>query len=304
VRLRYIDDRVRIDVPSGQRATLVVESGVGRWLRVRAGTETLGWARQAPHWAGLAWLARTALEPPRVVPPIRAREVGETSWPAYFARALGASSRSPLTAGTFELAPLHRLAPPHDGRDELTPGAGLGPFRATGMLAAIHLPATRLAWGHFTARTVLALRPPSPEDAARVKSWRKHARAGALPPALLWWVSALDAYLVIDGHDRLRAAELEQVLPSAVALYAVQETMPPPEVTAAAGERYRRAMESPERLADATARRASQQLIDAHAPWRHHLSTARFVPGLGEQFRREHPQLDALPADVAALFSE
>ncbi|MEV0901709.1 ParB/Srx family N-terminal domain-containing protein [Actinoplanes sp. NPDC049802] len=56
---------------------------------------------------------------------------------------------------------------------------------------------------------VVPLRPlPSPDD-GRVKSYRKLARAGVLPPLLLWWASNLDGYLLVDGHSRLAAARAE-----------------------------------------------------------------------------------------------
>uniref|UniRef100_A0A7S3DUN3 Uncharacterized protein n=1 Tax=Entomoneis paludosa TaxID=265537 RepID=A0A7S3DUN3_9STRA len=35
-----------------------------------------------------------------------------------------------------------------------------------------------------------------------------------LPPLLLYWFSGLDAYLILDGHDRLLAACLEPSVPN------------------------------------------------------------------------------------------
>jgi hypothetical protein len=58
---------------------------------------------------------------------------------------------------------------------------------------------------------VFALRNPSRDDAGRVKAWRKIAREGVLPPLLLFFVSGMDSWLLLDGHDRLRAALLEGV---------------------------------------------------------------------------------------------
>lgn len=64
--------------------------------------------------------------------------------------------------------------------------------------------------------------PPSP-DASRVKLWRKHARAGRLPPVLLFYVSGLTMFAVLDGHDRLAAAIAEGVPVPLLVLWHVRE---------------------------------------------------------------------------------
>ena len=44
-----------------------------------------------------------------------------------------------------------------------------------------------------------------------MKSWRKRAREGTLPPVLVHAVSALDMFVLLDGHDRFAAAVAEEV---------------------------------------------------------------------------------------------
>ena len=65
---------------------------------------------------------------------------------------------------------------------------------------------------------VVPLRPLSAPDAPRVKAYRKHARDGTLAPVLLWWVSFLDGWLILDGHDRAVAAGAEGMNPPCVVL--------------------------------------------------------------------------------------
>jgi hypothetical protein len=65
---------------------------------------------------------------------------------------------------------------------------------------------------------VLPLRPLSAPDAPRVKAYRRHARDGTLAPVLLWWVSFLDGWLILDGHDRAVAALAEGREPACVVL--------------------------------------------------------------------------------------
>lgn len=65
---------------------------------------------------------------------------------------------------------------------------------------------------------VLPLRPLSAPEAPRVKAYRRHAREGTLAPVLLWWVSFLDGWLLLDGHDRAAAALAEGERPACVEL--------------------------------------------------------------------------------------
>lgn len=74
---------------------------------------------------------------------------------------------------------------------------------------------------------VLPLRAPSSGEDGRVKSWRKRARDGSLPPALLLYVDLLGKWLVLDGHDRIHAALLEGTAPPLLGLWPVHEKVKP-----------------------------------------------------------------------------
>ncbi|MBX3249991.1 MAG: hypothetical protein KF901_22630 [Myxococcales bacterium] len=54
-----------------------------------------------------------------------------------------------------------------------------------------------------------------------MRSWRKHAREGTLPPVLLTYVTGWCTHLLLDGHDRLVAALAEGVLPRVAMLACV-----------------------------------------------------------------------------------
>ncbi|QSQ27119.1 hypothetical protein JY651_20355 [Pyxidicoccus parkwayensis] len=74
---------------------------------------------------------------------------------------------------------------------------------------------------------VLPLREPSDAEHGRIKSWRKRARDGTLPPAVLLHVDILSKWLVLDGHDRIQAALLEGVEPPLLGLWPFVETRRP-----------------------------------------------------------------------------
>ncbi|GHB07414.1 hypothetical protein GCM10010330_71950 [Streptomyces tendae] len=108
--------------------------------------------------------------------------------------------------------------PLHDGRWSLTARASFAPgiwtedFVRDWPDAILEL----LCGGGWHG--VLPLRPLSPPDAPRVKAYRKHARDGTVAPVLLWWVSFLDGWLILDGHDRAVAALAEGTEPPCVVL--------------------------------------------------------------------------------------
>jgi hypothetical protein len=72
---------------------------------------------------------------------------------------------------------------------------------------------------HNGSWEILPLRAMPGADDPRVKAYRKQAREGILPPVLLWWVSGIDSYLILDGHARLAAAVAESVEPAVLELY-------------------------------------------------------------------------------------
>jgi len=63
---------------------------------------------------------------------------------------------------------------------------------------------------------------PDPES-GRVKWWRKKVKAGRLPPILVWYLNCLDAYIIIDGHDRLLASVMEDTPPEFIVAYSAEE---------------------------------------------------------------------------------
>ncbi|MGW2557468.1 hypothetical protein [Streptomyces sp. NPDC001635] len=151
------------------------------------------------------------------IPPLRA-DVGRAlagspeRWAYRYAQYLTDSPGSPLHEGRWLLScesPLRRRR--HAG----TPHAEY--WRS--MLVDGH-PEGYIDWFvHSHSCEVLPLRPmPGPCD-SRVKSYRKQAREGILPPVLLWWVSGLDCHLILDGHARLAAAIAESVEPPLLQLH-------------------------------------------------------------------------------------
>lgn len=306
--LSFVDDDVRVDVAHDplSQPRLRIGSARGGWIRLSFDGRTLAYARHELHWQGLAWLRMADGAVLQLLPPITsalARATPPSRWAAHFARALFLDAASPvLPAGAYALAAID--ASNASGLREVERPYG-PPFRMLGA-RELHLQPRAVclswSWRPWTQANVLALRDAAPSSAARVKAWRKHARDGTLPPALLAWISALDAYVVLDGHDRLHAAALEGVAPRAISLHAVRAHELGDEVRRAAEARYLRAFEREQALSAPTRRTLNEALVRASAPWIGSTSTGRSEPDLAARFATETRGL-ALPDEVARVFA-
>lgn len=198
-----------------ERPALVVELTTGLRIRVRLGEHPLLHARVHPAYDGV-WLLRSPAAFTAIFPPFQEAELRQipdaprsAAWFLRWARRFAElcdQHAGPLHSGDWLIepdVPLTKLADP--SRTLLRPGALL----------------YERWWG---GATLLTLRDPSPASAARVKALRKQARAGTLPPLLALYVSGLAIYVLLDGHDRLQAAELEGQTPTLLALVPIRKT--------------------------------------------------------------------------------
>ncbi|WP_069467163.1 hypothetical protein, partial [Actinacidiphila rubida] len=140
------------------------------------------------------------------LPPVSAAAMRtRPDWPHRYARQLEETTLGPLHRGRWRLGPVTTFAP----------GIWSTDLVRTWPDATLDL----LCGGGWHG--VLPLRPLPVPDAPRVKAFRKHAREGTLAPVLVWWVSFLDGWIVLDGHDRAAAALAEGLQPPCVALVRV-----------------------------------------------------------------------------------
>ncbi|MGW7258906.1 hypothetical protein [Streptomyces sp. NPDC054834] len=112
--------------------------------------------------------------------------------------------------------------PLHDARWKLAERQVFPPYVWTGDFMRAW-PDRCLDWCAGGWEGVVPLRPLSPPDAPRVKAHRKYARDGTLAPVLLWWVTALAGWLLLDCHDRAVAALAEGTDPKCVVLNRVMD---------------------------------------------------------------------------------
>lgn len=174
-------------------------------LRVSVHDMPVMWTRVDRDYYGYELLRVAVQKSWEIVPPIPfwiADEIAKSDrgsamrrWARFFAQSLSTSPHSPLDRGDWYLSPSMR-------------------WHEEGMLCRRNIEGVL---AHGTCEYIdwdrevhpLPLRNMSPSTSGRVKAWCKLARRDELPPILLYWISGLAAYVVLDGHDRLLAAHIE-----------------------------------------------------------------------------------------------
>ncbi|MET7834820.1 hypothetical protein ABZS44_18585 [Micromonospora sediminicola] len=210
---------VSLTATTPARPGLRVEAAGGGRLLIRQAERIVLLARQGARHHGVRYARTGDYRSP--LPPITAaaaRRVRETSpdaaaramrWTHRFADWLGAAEQDgPLHRGRWTLAagmPDWSVATHWDRLTRVDPDRG------------------HVTWFGYgdpddDLRDVLPLRRLAPAGHGRVRAWRRQARAGVLPPVLLWWVSGLQTLVLLDGHDRAVAALTEGGPPDVVVL--------------------------------------------------------------------------------------
>ena len=242
-----------LDVPRegawAQRPSLHFEAVPGYRLRVSSGGHPLLWVRIDEYWDRCGFL-RGPAEMPWRLPALLAPEVREVThapgspdwWEAWMwrlGRALARPEHPLLYAGRWCLRPVQAIRALQAERYPISTmewsfsQLPFAPHSLEGVTRSerfwvedwdVYGPPSETS---MQQGALVPLRAPSSEADGRVKSWRKRARDGTLPPALLLYVDLLGKWLVLDGHDRIHAALLEGVAPPLLGLWPVHEHVLP-----------------------------------------------------------------------------
>ncbi len=262
-------------------------------IRCCAGGATKLWARLERYQQGVTVFSAVGSESPGVLPPwpfADVREAGGGSDEAWLRRitdALLEAPRSPLSRGSFGIARTrwdgHQYVPNRDCHVAYVRGLDDPAFYPR--LGEPH----RISWSTPFDGTVHPLRQRPDDEEGRLKAWRKAAREGWLPPLVLFRVSGLNAWLLIDGHLRLRAAQLEQVRPRVVLVWRlIEEVYFNDGWTATVLRRYEHAGKRWSEIRPDLRIDLNQQLVDCFIAMNHRPRSAAIVrPGLRELFEQE-----------------
>lgn len=80
------------------------------------------------------------------------------------------------------------------------------------------------SWGVGGNLNLISLKMNPDANSGRVKWWRKKIKEESCPPILVWYIDCLLAYIIIDGHCRLKAYQLENKEPKILVINSVYES--------------------------------------------------------------------------------
>lgn len=235
-----------LDVPAKghwlRRPSLHLEAAPDYRLRLVGKGQPWFWVRIDSYWDRCV-LVRGTVPARSVLPALSAPEVrtvdeapGTPEWWAAWTWRLGRmlveAPASVLHTGHWCLRPVRTIAADKAERHAVSPmewSFGQFPSAPHSLDAVLRFQtAWKEDWWEERPEqkpgVVLPMRAPSDSEHGRIKSWRKRARDGTLPPAVLLHVDILSKWLVLDGHDRIHAALLEGMAPPLLGLWPFVET--------------------------------------------------------------------------------
>ncbi|MFZ6734253.1 hypothetical protein ACO0LG_20150 [Undibacterium sp. Ji42W] len=213
-----------LNVSNTSTPSLHLRTAVEKFMRLDAGDVPLLWAEKNSDRYCCWTIYRSLPLHQEWFPAISAAEVQKIAlasaeqkkhlWLRHFAQALAKASISCLSNGYWSLRYLDRLGcDPHWNKKYSASQWHAGAVENDFKLLQAPVVYANLDYDEEKGNNVLNVFAPQHKDCGRVKWWRKLARAGQMPPILIWHVHSLSSYLILDGHDRLQACLLEGVPP-------------------------------------------------------------------------------------------
>ncbi len=199
--------------------------GVNRRFKFASPEQTLFWGCMLGDYAGVWLLHNTDAWLKPIIQPITSADIEtyiklsqanhaskQQYWANYFAKSLVNSPYSMLTQGKWTIQTgilsartdskfsTNVIKPPknHKFYDNV--------YQDNGIFVE---PLNFIDWWFGGSAELIAIKDKPHADSARVKWWRKKVKENTCPPVLAWFVNCLDAYIIIDGHSRLVAYQLE-----------------------------------------------------------------------------------------------
>ena len=219
----------------------------------------------------------------------------DSFWARFFAKSLSKSKASPFYKGKWSLTnknPYIETSEYDLPVEEPTAENKAGFYNVRPLY---------LDWGAVGSYAVIALKSMPDKKEGRVKWWRKQVRAGNCPPVLIWFISCLQAYVVLDGHARLRAFTLEKQAPDFMVLKAINELKREPDLSRAQKvhdslqKRQQHAYKPP-----MTVDEINQLLIQIYdtRPFVHHMTRSKAVKDLDQKWLEEVAEFSNQPGTV------
>lgn len=203
-------------------------------MKLSASDQALLWGQIDPYFCGVAVLrALPKSAEIALLPRIRSANIEQAAqltgepwmryWARFFVHALQDSPATALYSGLWALE-FCRLGGYYHG-DPRWLGKAKWAKETDEDKSFLSAHKLYIDWGVSGNGSVISLFPRHelPEQSGRIKWWLKVSMSGPLPPILIWYIGALSAYVVLDGHDRLQTALITGIAPTFFVLTSYME---------------------------------------------------------------------------------
>ncbi|MCH2193266.1 hypothetical protein [Kordia sp.] len=202
---------LRIEVDNKISGILQLESGVNCRFKLLNKDIPILWGTFGKEYWGV-WLLQNKVDwelEDMPIKPINSETIEASKnadyykfWSRFFAKSLGDEKQPILSDGLWTLT----IGASPENKEKNTS------IKVGDIAKAFDVENPRwITWDIGRNDSLVALKNEPNEKNGRVKWFRKLVKQGSCPPILVWYLSCIGGYVVLDGHCRLKAFQIESV---------------------------------------------------------------------------------------------
>lgn len=196
---------LEVTVSGAPKPVTRLESGVNKKFRLVSEQNTLFWGKMDYDFCWVSYMYNSHVNSNKIIAPISSNDVESVgsdlkNWSRYFLEALKNSLASPLFDSIWHISSTNHK--PSDFQPP-TGDPKWHVFETTEVFDRTN--PVDLHWGISGGFELLRSKDEPDSDLGRVKWYRKLVAQGKCPPILVWYFNSLQAFVIIDGHCRLKA---------------------------------------------------------------------------------------------------
>lgn len=214
---------LRLEISEGASGRYQLESGTNCRFKLSSTKDTILWGTFGEEYWGV-WILNNKVEwEPCDMPvkPINSSIIEKSKnedhfkfWSRFFAKQLYNEGDSTLSSGLWTITIGSSVENRMDNSSEYINDVD----------NAFDTDNPRwVEWDIGRCGSIVSLKNEPTEGDGRVKWFRKLVREESCPPVLVWFLSCIDGYIILDGHSRLKAFQLEATPATFLVLNSVVE---------------------------------------------------------------------------------
>ncbi len=214
---------LRIEINEAASSTFQLESGINCRFKLYNNEQPILWGTfGSDYWGVWVLINKNNWELDDMpIPPINSSLIEDSKkadyykfWSRIFAKELGNSKTPSLSNGLWTITIGSSMKNRTENTSELINDIDNAFDNANPRW---------VEWDIGRCGSLVALKDEPDQESGRIKWFRKLVRENACPPILVWFLGCIDGYVILDGHARLKAFQLEDAAVQFLVLNAVRE---------------------------------------------------------------------------------